>query len=144
MKKEISKLRNGVVTYPLWNKSLQLCIIWLSNHSILCVWDEGVPDIRHPCALNLKSTFSLSSDFINSTNINKTNTHLSSNARNTKKDMTLDVQVLACDKHKHVVKLNRLLWYHPCLGNTIASRWKHKIWVQRVDDCIPVEYYHIF
>jgi len=46
---------------------------------------------------------------INSPNINKTNNHLLSklNSRNTKRsrNMTLEIQVLAWDRHKHVAGL---------------------------------------
>jgi hypothetical protein len=45
---------------------------------------------------------------INSTNMNKTNNHLSS-LLNTKKIMTLEIQVLAGYRHKNIMGLNQLM-----------------------------------
>jgi len=53
----------------------------------------------------------------NSTNINKTNDHLSTELIEHKNEgqqhMMLEIQVLAWDRHKDVAGLNRLMGSHP-------------------------------
>jgi hypothetical protein len=52
----------------------------------------------------------------NSTNINKTNNHPSPQLTENKKRpryKTLEIQVLAWDRHINMVGLNRLMWFHP-------------------------------
>ena len=49
---------------------------------------------------------------INSTNMNKTNNQLSS-LLNTKKIMTLEIQVLAGYRHKNIMGLNQLMESQP-------------------------------
>jgi hypothetical protein len=64
---------------------------------------------------------------INSTNINKTKNHLSSepNSLNTMKrprHMTLEIQILAWNKHNNVTGLSRLMEYQPySLDNWISN-----------------------
>jgi len=64
---------------------------------------------------------------INSTNINKTKNHLSSepNSLNTKKrprHMTLEIQILVWNKHNNVTGLSRLMEYQPySLDNWISN-----------------------
>ena len=51
-----------------------------------------------------------------STNVNKTNNHLSSQLIEHKKDhghMTLEIQILAWDKHKNVAGLNLIMGSQP-------------------------------
>ena len=83
----------------------------------------------------------------NSTNINKTNNHLSLQPHWTPRHMTLHIHVLVWDRHRHVAGLNRLTESNlPLLitGSTTIIHITKKL-LKNCTDSLPLKktiYYH--